>query len=127
VQLLSAADRARQDIANEWPTYARSEQERTLASARATLGADAFAAAWARGHSLTLEEAKALSADSATPSTAVPDARWLVTLLAKEMLTEDHTRWAQRIHSLLTHEGWACSRRPALDRRGHPLGRRARA
>jgi len=61
------------------------------------------------------------------------DARWLVMLLAREMLpeawlapeeiqrlrdvtrlrkalTDDHTRWAQRLHAILVHEGWPCSR-----------------
>jgi hypothetical protein len=61
------------------------------------------------------------------------DARWLCLLLAKEMLpeswlppaeiqtlrdqtrlrkalAEDCTRWAQRLHALLTHEGWPCQR-----------------
>ena len=61
------------------------------------------------------------------------DARWLVMLLARDMLpgawmapeaiqrlrdrtrlrkalTDDHTRWAQRLHAILVHEGWACSR-----------------
>ncbi len=60
------------------------------------------------------------------------DARWLV-VLAKQMLPEawmppadiarlrdqtrlrkalcdDHTRWAQRLHALLVHEGWPCAR-----------------
>src|SRR5919201_2521484 len=59
--------------------------------------------------------------------------RWLCLLLAKEMLpeswlppaeiqtlrdqtrlrkalAEDRTRWAQRLHALLTHEGWPCQR-----------------
>jgi transposase len=61
------------------------------------------------------------------------DARWLCVLLAKEMLpeswlplaeiqalrdqtrlrkalAEDRTRWAQRLHALLAHEGWPCQR-----------------
>jgi transposase len=61
------------------------------------------------------------------------DARWLVMLLARELLPEawlapeeiqrlrdktrlrkaladDHTRWAQRLHAVLVHEGWPCSR-----------------
>jgi transposase len=71
------------------------------------------------------------------------DARWLVVLLAKQMLPEawmppadiarlrdqtrlrkalcdDHTRWAQRLHALLVHEGWPCSRGQLL----LPSGRR---
>ena len=61
------------------------------------------------------------------------DARWLAMLLAKEMLPpswlppediqrlrdltrlrqsvrHDRTRWAQRLHAILLHEGWPCSR-----------------
>jgi transposase len=64
------------------------------------------------------------------------DARWLCVLLAKEMLpesylppagtqalrgqtrvrkalAEDRTGWAQRLHALLTHEGWPCQRATA--------------
>lgn len=67
------------------------------------------------------------------------DARWLVMLLAREMLleawltpeeiqslrdktrlrkalTDDHTCWAQRLHAVLVHEGWACQRGPLLTR-----------
>jgi transposase len=69
------------------------------------------------------------------------DARWLVVLLAREMLPEawvppaeiarlrdqtrlrkaladDHTRWAQRLHALLVHEGWPCSRGQLLSGTG---------
>ena len=28
----------------------------------------------------------------------------------RKALTDDHTRWAQRLHALLVHEGWPCSR-----------------
>jgi transposase len=65
------------------------------------------------------------------------DARWLVLLLAKQMLPQswippediqrlrdltrlrqalrhDRTRWAQRLHALLAHEGWPCARRQLL-------------
>src|SRR5215218_2548806 len=61
------------------------------------------------------------------------DARWLARLLAKEMLpeswippegiqrlrdrtrlrkalAEDRRRWGQRLHALLLHEGWPCSK-----------------
>jgi transposase len=61
------------------------------------------------------------------------DARWLAMLLGRELLPEawlapddiqrlrdkirlrkaladDHTRWAQRLHALLVHEGWPCAR-----------------
>lgn len=69
------------------------------------------------------------------------DARWLCLLLAKAMLPEcwlppaeiqalrdktrlrkalvdDRTRWAQRLHALLTHEGWPCQRRRLLTGEG---------
>jgi transposase len=69
------------------------------------------------------------------------DARWLVMLLARDMLpgawmapeeiqrlrdrtrlrkalTDDHTRWAQRLHAILVHEGWACSRGSLLTASG---------
>jgi len=71
------------------------------------------------------------------------DARWLALLLARELLSEceawippteiqllrDHTRlrksvvesrtsWAQRLHSLLAHEGWPCARHRLLTAAG---------
>jgi transposase len=86
-------------------------------------------------------EASARQGKRRRPKTDRLDARWLVTLLAKQMLptvwmapadiqrlrdqtrfrkklVEDHTRWAQRLHSLLTHEGWACSRGRLLTAEG---------
>lgn len=69
------------------------------------------------------------------------DARWLALLLAKEMLPHswippediqrlrdltrlrqalrhDRTGWAQRLHALLAHEGWPCSRSQLLSSKG---------
>jgi transposase len=69
------------------------------------------------------------------------DARWLALLLAKEMLPRswippediqrlrdltrlrqalrhDRTSWAQRLHAVLAHEGWPCSRRELLSSKG---------
>ena len=69
------------------------------------------------------------------------DARWLALLLAKEMLPRswippediqrlrdltrlrqalrhDRTSWAQRLHALLAHEGWPCSRSQLLSTKG---------
>src|SRR5262245_56550606 len=69
------------------------------------------------------------------------DARWLVLLLAKEMLPRswippeeiqrlrdltrlrqalrhDRTSWAQRLHAVLAHEGWPCSRSELLSSKG---------
>jgi hypothetical protein len=71
-----------------------------------------------------------------TPAINVPsprhaDARWLVMLLVREMLprawlapegihrdqtrlrkalADDHTPLAQRLHAVLVHNGWPCSR-----------------
>ena len=78
-------------------------------------------------------QASALQGGRRRPKNDRLDARWLVMLLAREMLPEawlapeeiqrlrdktrlrkaladDHTRWAQRLHAVLVHEGWACSR-----------------
>jgi transposase len=69
------------------------------------------------------------------------DARWLALLVAKEMLPaswippedvqrlrdltrlrqalrHDRTRWAQRLHAVLQHEGWSCSRGRLLSTEG---------
>ena len=36
----------------------------------------------------------------------------------RKALTDDHTRWAQRLHALLVHEGWPCSRGSLLTDKG---------
>src|SRR5207247_449419 len=90
----------------------------------------------ARGFDVRLvdpAQAKALRGRIKRAKTDRLDARWLCLLLAKEMLpeswlpaaeiqalrdqtrlrkalAEDRTRWAQRLHALLTHEGWSCQR-----------------
>jgi transposase len=69
------------------------------------------------------------------------DARWLALLLAKAMLPQswippediqrlrdlsrlrqalrhDRTSWAQRLHAVLAHEGWPCSRSELLSAKG---------
>jgi transposase len=69
------------------------------------------------------------------------DARWLALLLAKQMLPQswippediqrlrdltrlraalrnDRTRWAQRLHAILAHEGWPCARSRLLTGKG---------
>ena len=69
------------------------------------------------------------------------DARWLALLLAKQMLPgswippediqrlrdltrlrqalrHDRTRWAQRLHAILSHEGWPCARSRLLTASG---------
>jgi transposase len=86
-------------------------------------------------------QASALQGHRKRAKTDRLDARWLVMLLAREMLpgawlapeeiqrlrdrtrlrkalTDDHTRWAQRLHALLVHEGWACSRGSLLTASG---------
>jgi transposase len=89
--------------------------------------------------------ASALQGRRRRPKTDRLDARWLAMLLARQLLSEckawmpstqiqllrDHTRlrkslvqsrtsWAQRLHSLLAHEGWPCARHRLLI----PAGRR---
>jgi transposase len=86
-------------------------------------------------------QAKALQGRKRRAKTDRLDARWLAFLLAKQMLPEawlppaeiqylrdrtrlrkalsdDRTRWAQRLHALLTQEGWPCSRERLLTREG---------
>ena len=86
-------------------------------------------------------QASALQGNRKRPKTDRLDARWLVVLLARELLpdawappqeiqrlrdktrlrkslTDDHTRWAQRLHALLVHEGWPCSRGSLLTASG---------
>ena len=86
-------------------------------------------------------QASALQGNRKRAKTDRLDARWLVMLLAREMLptawmapeeiqrlrdrtrlrkalTDDHTRWAQRLHAILVHEGWACSRGSLLTASG---------
>jgi transposase len=86
-------------------------------------------------------QARALRGRTRRARTDRIDARWLALLLAKEMLpqawlppaeiqqlrdqtrlrkrlAEDRTRWAQRLHAFLTHEGWPCSRGRLLTEEG---------
>jgi len=98
----------------------------------------------ARGVDVRLAEpaqARALKGKKRQAKTDRLDARWLVMLLAKEMLPgswlppediqqlrdltrlrqalrHDRTRWAQRLHAILLHEGWPCSRSELLRPRG---------
>lgn len=90
----------------------------------------------ARGFDVRLADpvqARALRGRTRRAKTDRLDARWLALLLAKGMLPEswlppaeiqalrdktrlrkalanDRTRWAQRLHALLAHEGWPCER-----------------
>lgn len=56
-QLLSAAERAQQDTGTQWTPFVRSDHERAVASAQATLGEHEFTGAWATGQLLTPEQA----------------------------------------------------------------------
>ena len=87
--------------------------------------------------------ASALRGRRRQPKTDRLDARWLALVLARQLLSEceswlppaeiqslrDRTRlrkalvdsrtgWAQRLHALLAHEGWPCSRGRLLSREG---------
>jgi transposase len=86
-------------------------------------------------------EVKALRGTAKRAKTDRLDARWLVVLLAKELLpeswlppaeiqrlrdktrlrkaiAEDRTRWAQRLQAFLQHEGWPCARGRLLTAEG---------
>jgi hypothetical protein len=56
-RLWGAAERLREAIGCRPAPAARATYERALAAARAQLGEEAFAAAWAAGGALTLEQA----------------------------------------------------------------------
>jgi len=86
-------------------------------------------------------QARALKGKKRQAKTDRLDARWLALLLAKEMLPvswlppeeiqrlrdltrlrealrHDRTRWAQRLHAILMHEGWPCTRSQLLTTKG---------
>jgi transposase len=86
-------------------------------------------------------QARALRGRKRKPKNDRLDARWLVLLLAKQMLPQswippeeiqrlrdltrlrqalrhDRTRWAQRLHAVLAHEGWPCQRSQLLNANG---------
>jgi transposase len=86
-------------------------------------------------------QTRALRGPKRKPKTDRLDARWLALLLAKQMLPQswippedvqrlrdltrlrqalrhDRTRWAQRLHAVLAHEGWPCARRQLLSPSG---------
>jgi predicted ATPase/DNA-binding CsgD family transcriptional regulator len=67
VRILSAAERARQNTGTQWTPFVRDDHERTLASARAALGEDGFADAWAAGQALTPEHAATDAGDASPP------------------------------------------------------------
>jgi transposase len=98
----------------------------------------------ARGVEVRLAEpaqTRALKGNKRQAKTDKLDARWLAMLLAKEMLPvswlppeeiqrlrdltrlrqalrHDRTRWAQRLHAILMHEGWPCTRSQLLTTKG---------
>jgi len=55
-RLCGAAAALREDRGWPLPPAKRAEHDRTVATARKALGEEAFAAAWARGHVLPVEE-----------------------------------------------------------------------
>jgi transposase len=86
-------------------------------------------------------QTRALRGRTRKPKNDRLDARWLALLLSKQMLPRswippediqrlrdltrtrqalrhDRTRWAQRLHALLAHEGWPCARRQLLTASG---------
>ena len=94
-----------------------------------------------RVHLVDPAEAKAKRGRTKRAKTDKLDARWLVLLLCKhdlpeawippeeiqqlraktrlrKSLAEDRTRWAQRLHAVLHHEGWPCRRSQLLTQRG---------
>ena len=56
-RLWGAAAALRETFGYPLPPAAREKQEREMTTARATLGEDAFAAAWAQGRAMTMEQA----------------------------------------------------------------------
>ncbi len=80
-QLWGAAEALRQHISAPLPPVYCADYERSVASARAHLGEKPFAAAWAQGRTMTLEQALAAEdqpllltpTPSARPATAYPD------------------------------------------------------
>jgi transposase len=91
-------------------------------------------------------QAKALQGRKRRPKTDRLDARWLALLLARDLLpqawmpppqlqelrdqtrlrkalADDRTRWAQRLHALLQHEGWPCARSRLLTQQGRRWAR----
>ena len=67
VQLLGCAERTRGETGAEWVLFYRTEFDHSLAAGRAALSEEAFAAAWATGQTLTIEQARALAVDEEPP------------------------------------------------------------
>jgi predicted ATPase/DNA-binding CsgD family transcriptional regulator len=67
VQLLSRAERTRDETGAGWVLYYRTEFDRCLAIGRRALSDEAFAAAWATGQTLTLDESQAIAVHDKPP------------------------------------------------------------
>ena len=68
-RLLAAASALRDSLGVPLPSVCRADYERSLAAARAQLGEQAFAAAWAEGQSMTWEQALAARGPVKIPPT----------------------------------------------------------
>ncbi len=64
-RLFGAAEAASADAALLWLGLERAEYDQTVATVRTQLGEDAFAAAWASGRALTIEQAVAYALEEA--------------------------------------------------------------
>jgi len=74
-RLWGAAERLRQAIGCRSAPAARATYERAVAAARAQLGEEAFAAAWAEGRAMSLDQAIAYALDESDPPTEWPRGR----------------------------------------------------
>ncbi len=70
VRLLAAAAALRDSLGAPLPPVSRADYERCVAAARAQLGEQAFALAWAEGQSMTWEQALAVQGPVMIPPTA---------------------------------------------------------
>jgi Tetratricopeptide repeat len=66
-RLFGAAEGLREAIGTPRPPAERAEHDRSVAAARAALGEEALAAAWAGGRDLSLEQAVALALQEPAP------------------------------------------------------------
>ncbi len=72
VRLLAAAAALRDSLGTPLPPVSRAGYERSLAAARAQMGEQAFALAWAEGHSMTWEQALSARGPLTIPSEIRP-------------------------------------------------------
>lgn len=73
--LLGAVNSLAEDVPARWPWYMRADYERDLTDTRAALGDEAFAAAWAEGRAMTLDQAVDYALDEDPPKlpSAIPN------------------------------------------------------